>query len=128
MVQIRGRSGIIALESSQYSGSETGADGTKPGCERPGRFLTGLLEAERGLRRGVDGQRAGPLHRAVGPAGDAVAPSWVGKPQTLRRSDPGCWSCPQRKLAFLAFSARGSRRVCADAPAALCTFVPFSEF
>lgn len=46
--------------------------------------LTGLLEHEHGLRRGVDRQRAGPLHRAVAPARHAVAPPGVSEPQALR--------------------------------------------
>lgn len=48
-------------------------------------FLTGLLEHDHSLWRGVNRQGAGPLHRAVGPARHAVTSSGVGEPKTLRR-------------------------------------------
>lgn len=58
---------------------------TDAGTQSP----TGLLEHDQGLGRGVDGQRARPLHRAVGPAGDAVAASGVGEPQPLLGDSAG---------------------------------------
>lgn len=42
-----------------------------------------LLKHQHGLRGGVDWQRACPLHRAVAPAGHAVAAPGVGKPEVL---------------------------------------------
>lgn len=42
-----------------------------------------LLEHQDVLRRGVHGQRAGPLHGAVRAAGHAVAAARVGEPEVL---------------------------------------------
>lgn len=50
------------------------------------RLPTWLLKHQHGLRGGVDGQRACPLHRAVAPAGHAVAAPGVGKPEVLREA------------------------------------------
>lgn len=54
-----------------------------PKCPLP----TWLLKHQHGLRGGVDRQRARPLHRAVAPAGHAVAAPGVGKPEVLREAN-----------------------------------------
>lgn len=93
--QIKGRTGMIQpwcgpdrRQRASCLASQPAADAafTWASMTSPNRaLLTGLLEHDHGLRRGVNGQGSGPLHRAVGPAGDAVASSRVGEPQTLRR-------------------------------------------
>lgn len=54
---------------------------------------TWLLEHQDVLRRGVHGQRAGPLHGAVRAAGHAVAAARVGEPEVLGETRKGVISC-----------------------------------
>lgn len=65
-------------------------------CVSQSVVLTGLLENDHGLWRGVDWQGAGPLHRAVAAARHAVTSSGVGEPQTLQ--DPNSTSAPRSCL------------------------------
>ena len=81
------------------------ADKRKSKCLLP----TWLLKHQHGLRGGVDRQRARPLHRAVAPAGHAVATPGVGKPEVLWEANKkGVWDVKWRPLCHVFIKALGS--------------------